>query len=104
MNVLFEELAMPGIMLVKQRVEDVERFAEVFNAPELDAVRRRHGLGVTATYADADDPNTIIVVMEMDDPDRAREYARSMTLADARQRAGAVGGPDGVWYGPTRLT
>jgi len=94
---------MPGIMLVKQRVEDVARFAEVFNAPDLDAVRRHHGLVVTGTYRDAEDPDTVIVVMDMDDADRAREYARSTTLADARQRAGAVGGPDGVWYGPTRL-
>jgi len=90
-------------MLVKQRVADVTRFAQVFNAPDLDAARRRHGLVVTGTYRDADDPDTVIVVMDMDDPDRARDYAQSTTLADARQRAGAVGGPDGVWYGQTRL-
>jgi hypothetical protein len=94
---------MTGIMLVRQRVADPARFAEVFYGAELDAARRRHGLVVTGTYIDADSPDTVIVVMDMADPEQAREYARSMTLAEGRQRAGAVGGPDAVWYGPTPL-
>jgi hypothetical protein len=94
---------MSGIMLVRQRVADPARFAEVFYGAELDAARRRHGLVVTGTYVDAERPDTVIVVMDMADADRAREYARSLTLANGRREAGAVGEPDAVWYAPARL-
>ncbi|HEX6473264.1 MAG TPA: hypothetical protein VF069_29500 [Streptosporangiaceae bacterium] len=94
---------MSGIMLVKQKVADVARWNAVFRDPELDAERRRHGLAVTGTYVDADDPDTIIVAMDMVDVRRARAFARSTALADARARAGAIGSPDGVWYGPEEV-
>ena len=47
---------MTGVMLVKQRVASVGRWNNVFRDPELDATRRRHGLVVTGTYIDGDDP------------------------------------------------
>jgi hypothetical protein len=94
---------MAGVMVVRQRVDDVGRFAAVFNDPDLDAARRRHGLVVTGTYADADDPRTVIVVMDMNDLAGAQRYARSSTLAEARQRAGVAGPPEGVWYGAGKL-
>ncbi len=92
-----------GIMLVKQRVASVEQWSTVFRDPELDATRRRHGLAVTGTYVDANDPNTVIVVMDMDNLGAAREFAASSELATARERAGAVGSPDGVWFGFQRI-
>jgi transcriptional regulator GlxA family with amidase domain len=91
---------MPGVMLVKQKVADVAQWNRVFRDPELDEVRRSHGLAVTGTYLDGEDADTIIVVMAMDDMDRARAFAASTTLASARERAGALGSPAGVWYGP----
>ena len=92
---------MPGVMLVKQKVADVAQWNRVFRDPELDEVRRSHGLAVTGTYLDGENVDTIIVVMAMDDMDRARAFAASTTLASARERAGAIGSPAGVWYGPT---
>lgn len=94
---------MAGVMLVKQKVGSVEQWNTVFRDPELDAVRRNHGLVVTGTYVDAADPNTVIVVMDMRDVDNARKFATSRELATARERAGAIGAPDGVWYGPERI-
>ena len=91
---------MAGIMLVKQRVGSVDQWNTVFRNRELDTVRRKHGLVVTGTYVDADDANTVIVVMDMDDVDKARQFATSAELAAARERAGAIGAPDGVWFGP----
>ena len=91
---------MPGVMLVKQKVADVAQWNRVFRDPELDEVRRSHGLAVTGTYLDGEDADTIIVVMAMGDMDRARAFAASTTLASARERAGALGSPAGVWYGP----
>lgn len=95
---------MPGIMLVKQRVADIAQWKAVFNDPELEKIRREHGLYVTGTYRAADEPATVIVVMEMENLERAKEFAQSNTLAEARKRAGAVGLPDGVWYGESRVT
>jgi hypothetical protein len=88
-----------GIMLVRQRVGSVEQWSTVFRNPELDTVRREHGLVVTGTYVDADDTNTVIVVMDMHDVGKARQFATSPELAAARERAGAIGAPDGVWFG-----
>lgn len=94
---------MAGIMLVKQRVTSVEQWNTVFRDPELDTVRREHGLVVTGTYVDAGDADTVIVVMDMHDVDRARQFATSPELAAARERAGAIGSPDGVWYGAQQI-
>jgi hypothetical protein len=94
---------MTGVMLVKQRVASVERWNDVFRDPKLDAIRRRHGLLVTGTYVDGDDPNTVLVVMDMENMEAARQFAASPELAAARERAGAIGSPDGVWLGRQRI-
>ena len=94
---------MTGVMLVKQRVASIDRWNAVFRNPELDAIRRRHGLVVTGTYLDGDDPNTVIVVMDMENISTARQFAASAELAAARERAHAVGSPDGVWFGPQQI-
>lgn len=90
---------MSGVMLVKQRVTSVDRWNTVFRDAQLDAVRREHGLVVTGTFVDASEPSTVIVVMDMHDLEKARRFAASDELARARQRAGAIGDPDGVWLG-----
>ena len=94
---------MTGVMLVKQRVASIDRWNTVFRDPELDAIRRRHGLVVTGTYVDGNDPNTVIVVMDMENISAAEQFATSAELAAARERAGAIGSPDGVWFGPQRI-
>ena len=94
---------MTGVMLVKQKVADVEQWNTVFRNLGLDAVRRQHGLVVTGTYVDGDDPNTVIVVMDMENLDSARKFAASSELTLARERAGAIGPPDGVWLGSQQI-
>jgi hypothetical protein len=90
-------------MLVKQRVASIDQWNAVFRNPELDAIRRRHGLVVTGTYVDGNDPNTVIVVMDMENMTAAQQFAASAELAAARERAGAIGSPDGVWFGPRQI-
>ncbi|CDO91047.1 hypothetical protein [Mycobacterium triplex] len=97
------EVLVTGVMLVKQRVTDVDQWNAVFRDPELDSIRRRHGLVVTGTYVDGTAPDTVIVVMEMQNIDAARQFAGSPELAAARERAGAIGAPDGVWLGAQRI-
>ena len=82
---------MTGVMLVKQRVASVDQWNAVFRNPELDAIRRRHGLVVTGTYRDGNDSSTVIVVMDMESLSAARQFAASPELASAREQAGAIG-------------
>lgn len=91
---------MAGAVLVRQKVASVARWNPVFRDPELDEVRRRHGLVVTGTYIDADHPDAVIAVMGMADIGQARESASSAELATARERASVIGAPGGVWCGP----
>src|SRR4051812_12377123 len=100
---MHREAVVTGIMLVKQKVASIEKWNAVFRQPKLDAIRRRHGLVVTGTYADATDPDTVIVVMDMENLDAARQFAASPELAAARERAGAIGSPDGVWFAPRQI-
>ena len=94
---------MAGVMLIRQKVASVARWNAVFHDRGLDAVRRQHGLVVTGTYLDGDHPDTVIVVLDMADIGRARAFAGSAELAAARTKAGAIGVPDGVWYGPQEV-
>ena len=94
---------MAGVMLVRQRVADIEQWNAIFRDPELDTIRRRHGLIVTGTYVDGTEPDTVIVVMNMQNMAAARRFAASPELASARERAGAIGSPDGVWFGPEQV-
>jgi hypothetical protein len=41
--------------------------------------------------------------MDMQDLEQARRFASSADLAAAREKAGAVGAPDGVWYGEPQI-
>jgi hypothetical protein len=86
-------------MLVKQRVANLKQFQTVFD--ELRPMREAHGLTDVGQFRSADEPDTVIVVMEVADVARAREYWHSAVLAEGRQKAGAVGpleaGVDQVW-------
>src|SRR5437763_7275531 len=91
-------------MLVKQRVADIAQWKAIFNDPELEKIRQEHGLYVTGTYRAADEPATVIVVMEMENLERAKEFAQSNILYEALTKDGVVGLSDGVWFGCSRVT
>jgi hypothetical protein len=39
----------------------------------------------------------------MENMSAARQFTASPELAEARERAGAIGSPDGVWFGPQQV-
>jgi hypothetical protein len=92
-------LTMTNYMIVKQRVEDLGRFQAAFD--ELKPMREAHGLRDIGQFRSANEPDTVIVVMEVIDVARAQEYWHSAVLAAGRKKAGAVGpleaGTDQVW-------
>lgn len=90
---------MNNYMMVKQRVADFAQFQVAFD--QLLPMRQQYGLIDIGTFRASGEPNTIIVLMEVTDLARAREYWHSQILAEGRKKAGVVGpleaGTDQVW-------
>ena len=86
-------------MMIKQRVADFAQFQAAFD--ELLPRRREYGLIDIGTFREASEPDTIVVLMEVTDVARAKEYWHSQVLEAGRRRAGVVGplraGRDQVW-------
>jgi hypothetical protein len=90
---------MKNYMMIKQEVHDFAAFQKAFD--ELKSARESHGLHDLGQYVSADEPNTIIVLLDVDDVSRAKEYWNSAVLEAGRKKAGIVGklvaGVDQVW-------
>jgi len=76
-------------MVIKQKVKDLARFQQVFDG--LKKEREAAGLTDLGQFCAADEPDTVIVVMEVADLDRAKSYWHSAVLAKGRAAAGIVG-------------
>jgi hypothetical protein len=80
---------MTNYMIIKQRVTDLARFRAAFD--ELKPVREKHGLKDLGQFRAAEESDIVIVMLEVTDMARAKEYWHSTLLAQGRVRAGAVG-------------
>jgi heme-degrading monooxygenase HmoA len=72
-----------AFVLIEHLVGDFETFKQVY----LDDGERRRMSGSQGgtVYRAADDPNNVIIVLEWDDAERAREWAESLELNQAMQ-------------------
>jgi heme-degrading monooxygenase HmoA len=72
-----------AFVLIEHLVGDFETFKKVY----LDDGDRRRMSGSRGgkVYRAADDPKNIIIVLEWDDTERAREWAQSLELNQAMQ-------------------
>jgi heme-degrading monooxygenase HmoA len=70
-------------VLIEHLVGDFETFKQVYE----DDAERRHRSGSKGgqVFRAADDPNNIIIVLEWDDVERAREFAHSLELHQAME-------------------
>jgi len=70
-----------AFVLIEHLVGDFETFKQVY----LDDGERRRGTPchLSSRSSAADDPNNVIIVLEWDDADRAREWAESLELHEA---------------------
>jgi heme-degrading monooxygenase HmoA len=75
-----------AFVLIEHRVDDFEKFRQVFQ----DDAGRREALGSRGgiVYRVADDPGNVIVVLEWDTVEEAREFAGSLELEEALDWAG----------------
>ena len=81
---------------VRHPISDYPHWRQAFDAHE--ATRREHGLRVRSVQRNVDRPLEIIITLETDDLERAREFIESSELRAAMLRAGVVGRPE-VWIG-----
>ena len=76
-------------MIIKQRVSDLAQFQAAFD--KLKPIREKHGLKDLGQFRAAEESDIVIVMLEVTDMARAREYWHSTMLAQGRVKAGALG-------------
>jgi heme-degrading monooxygenase HmoA len=82
-------------ILVQQSVEDQKKWKAVFD--EHETVRKAAGSKGGLVFRNADDPNHITVLLEMDSLEHARAFAGSSELREAMQKAGVTGPPNVIF-------
>jgi hypothetical protein len=80
-----------GVMIVQHLVTDYATWRPVFD--EHDPVRVTAGLTNPRVYQAADNPNNIVIVMDMADLAMAMAFANSPDLVTTMTRAGVAGLP-----------
>ena len=80
---------MANYMIIKQLVTDLTQFQAAFD--EMRPVREKYGLKDLGEFRAAEESDIVIVMLEVSDVARAKEYWHSVLLAEGRVTAGAVG-------------
>ena len=81
---------MPYLM-IQQRVMDYTQWKAIFDAAGV--TRQANGSRGGQLFRSASDPNEVIMLLEWDVLEQARQYAQSEEFHEALQRAGVVGSP-----------
>ena len=79
-------------MLVRAKFESYDQFKSVFDA-RIDT-RKAHGSRGAHIFRSAGDPNEVVVLLEWDDLEKAREFSQSPVLREGMTEAGLVDRPD----------
>jgi hypothetical protein len=78
-------------LLFVQQVEDYERWKKGFD--EGEPVRDQAGVKGGHVFRDADNPETIVVMLHMSDDEKARQYMESPQLREKMKETGVIGIP-----------
>lgn len=78
-------------LLIRHRVRDYEQWKSAFDAHSL--TRQANGSRGGQLFHNASDPNELIVLLEWDVLERARQFAQSEELREVMRRSGVVGRP-----------
>ena len=79
-------------ILVRHKVNDYNKWKPVFD--EHGAVRKTIGSKGGYLFRNIDDPNEVVMYIEVDDVAKAREFVKSEDLRQTMERSGVVGQPD----------
>ena len=75
-------------LLVRQKVTDYEQWKSAFDAH--GPTRQANGSRGGQLFRDASDPNEVIMLLEWDVLENARQFAQSEEWREVMQRAGVV--------------
>lgn len=78
-------------LLVRHRVTDYKQWKLAFDAHSL--TRQANGSRGGQLFRSASDPNELVILLEWDVLETARQYAQSDDFHELMQRAGVVGRP-----------
>jgi hypothetical protein len=81
-------------VFIRHTVADFDAWKPGFD--EHGGTRREHGLTDAGVYRDVDDANSVTILFNTDDADRAREFLSSDDLRETMSRFGVVSQPE-VW-------
>ncbi len=81
---------MPSV-LVRHKVEDYDKWRAVFY--QHGSTREASGSQGARILRNAKDPNELVIMLEWDDLERARQFFQSEELRQRMQRAGVIGQP-----------
>ena len=79
-------------MLVRHKVTDYVKWKLGFDAHSV--TRQVNGSRGGQLFRNASDPNELVVLLEWDNLEKARQFAQSEDLREVMQRAGVVDHPD----------
>jgi uncharacterized protein (DUF1330 family) len=82
---------MPYI-LIRHKVEDYSKWRPVFD--EHGAARKAIGSKGGYLLRNTDDPNEVVMLIEVDDLEKARQFVQSEDLRQAMERSGVADQPD----------
>ena len=76
-------------------MRDYEAWKPVFD--EHESVRAKYGCHGHTIYRDADNPNDLTLFLKYESRERADEFMRDPSLAEAMQRGGVISEPRATW-------
>ena len=81
----------PNVMVMQFKVADFEKWKAKYS--ERDSIRRSYGLTNYIIGRGLDDPKMVIVVLKMEDVNKAKELTSSQGMKDRMKAAGVTGTP-----------
>ena len=82
---------MPYI-LIRHKVEDYSKWKPVFD--EHNSARKAVGSKGGYLLRNSDDPNEVVIFLELDDIEKARQFVQSEDLRKSMERSGVADQPD----------
>jgi len=75
-------------LCIRINLADYEKWRSAFDAH--GATRQANGSRGGQLFRDASDPNALVILMEWDDLEKARQFTRSEDLREVMQGAGVI--------------
>ena len=82
-----------NVMVMQFKVTDFAKWHSKYESKERDSTRRSYGLTNYVAGQGLDDPNKVIVLLKMEDANKAKELTASQGMKDRMKEAGVTGTP-----------